>query len=142
MCLDVFACVPMSYNDGAVFVSLSHTPIVSCFSQVMRETDTQVKWPSKLKIGAKSKKGDGFLIHVSLTTIDTIVNCFVFFFLQVFLFSHIHFQARCIYTRCTETQFISLSRSTCEGGRKENQCFGSQKNDSGSAGNTGDSSCA
>lgn len=72
MCLDVFACVPMcvsvSYNDGAVFVSLFRTPIVSCFSQVMRETDTQVKWPSKLKIGAKSKKGDGFSIHVSVTT--------------------------------------------------------------------------
>ncbi|XP_056457165.1 bicaudal C homolog 2 [Gadus chalcogrammus] len=26
------------------------------FERVMRETDTQVKWPSKLKIGAKSKK--------------------------------------------------------------------------------------
>ncbi|XP_052005433.1 bicaudal C homolog 2 [Xyrauchen texanus] len=26
------------------------------FEKVMRETDTQVKWPSKLKIGAKSKK--------------------------------------------------------------------------------------
>ncbi|XP_076594918.1 bicaudal C homolog 2 [Chaetodon auriga] len=26
------------------------------FDRVMRETDTQVKWPSKLKIGAKSKK--------------------------------------------------------------------------------------
>lgn len=26
--------------------------------QVMRETHTQVKWPSKLKIGAKSKKGE------------------------------------------------------------------------------------
>lgn len=31
----------------------------------MRETDTQVKWPSKLKIGAKSKKGDGPLSHSS-----------------------------------------------------------------------------
>uniref|UniRef100_A0A8C6K6L6 Bicaudal C homolog 2 n=1 Tax=Nothobranchius furzeri TaxID=105023 RepID=A0A8C6K6L6_NOTFU len=31
--------------------------VVSCLlSQVMRETNTQVKWPSKLKIGAKSKK--------------------------------------------------------------------------------------
>lgn len=26
--------------------------------QVMRETHTEVKWPSKLKIGAKSKKGE------------------------------------------------------------------------------------
>ncbi|TNN70532.1 Protein bicaudal C 1-B [Liparis tanakae] len=26
------------------------------FQRVMRETDTQVRWPSKLKIGAKSKK--------------------------------------------------------------------------------------
>jgi len=25
--------------------------------QVMEETDTQIAWPSKLKIGAKSKKG-------------------------------------------------------------------------------------
>lgn len=32
--------------------------LLSAPSQVMRETDTQVKWPSKLKIGAKSKKGD------------------------------------------------------------------------------------
>ena len=30
---------------------------LSLRSQVMRETETQVKWPSKLKIGAKSKKG-------------------------------------------------------------------------------------
>lgn len=27
------------------------------FSQIMEETNTQIAWPSKLKIGAKSKKG-------------------------------------------------------------------------------------
>lgn len=35
--------------------------ILTCVSfsspQVMEETDTQIAWPSKLKIGAKSKKG-------------------------------------------------------------------------------------
>ncbi len=35
--------------------------ILKCTSfsvpQVMEETDTQIAWPSKLKIGAKSKKG-------------------------------------------------------------------------------------
>lgn len=34
------------------------TAPVLIFLQVMRETKTQVKWPSKLKIGAKSKKGE------------------------------------------------------------------------------------
>lgn len=29
--------------------------------QIMDETQTQIAWPSKLKIGAKSKKGDDFL---------------------------------------------------------------------------------
>lgn len=37
--------------------------LLSAPSQVMRETDTQVKWPSKLKIGAKSKKGDASLLR-------------------------------------------------------------------------------
>lgn len=27
------------------------------FKQIMEETNTQIAWPSKLKIGAKSKKG-------------------------------------------------------------------------------------
>lgn len=31
----------------------------------MRETNTQVKWPSKLKIGAKSKKGGKFFMFHS-----------------------------------------------------------------------------
>lgn len=49
-------CVFVAYNDSPVFVS--HPLLLFVFPQVMRETDTQVKWPSKLKIGAKSKKGD------------------------------------------------------------------------------------
>uniref|UniRef100_A0A3P8PDS4 SAM domain-containing protein n=1 Tax=Astatotilapia calliptera TaxID=8154 RepID=A0A3P8PDS4_ASTCA len=42
----------MLYGDFFV----SHSLLLSVLSQVMRETNTQVKWPSKLKIGAKSKK--------------------------------------------------------------------------------------
>lgn len=38
---------------NAEFLFLTHS-----LFQVMRETHTQVKWPSKLKIGAKSKKGE------------------------------------------------------------------------------------
>lgn len=49
----------MAYNDTSVFVS--YVLLLSVLPQVMRETDTQVKWPSKLKIGAKSKKGDKLL---------------------------------------------------------------------------------
>uniref|UniRef100_A0A3Q2Y2R9 Bicaudal C homolog 2 n=1 Tax=Hippocampus comes TaxID=109280 RepID=A0A3Q2Y2R9_HIPCM len=40
----------MLYGDSFSLSSLFRP------SQVMKETDTQVKWPSKLKIGAKSKK--------------------------------------------------------------------------------------
>lgn len=50
---------------------LSHTPEVQFFthslSQVMRETGTQVKWPSKLKIGAKSKKGEMISLLLYIT---------------------------------------------------------------------------
>lgn len=62
MCLSVcvlgfvWVFIVMAYNDTSVFVSYSL--LLSVLPQVMRETDTQVKWPSKLKIGAKSKKGD------------------------------------------------------------------------------------
>ncbi|CAG13282.1 unnamed protein product, partial [Tetraodon nigroviridis] len=34
------------------------------YSQIMDETQTQIAWPSKLKIGAKSKKGDCMLVEV------------------------------------------------------------------------------
>lgn len=39
--------------------------------QIMDETQTQIAWPSKLKIGAKSKKGDDsffllLLLHLLL----------------------------------------------------------------------------
>lgn len=34
--------------------------------QIMDETQTQIAWPSKLKIGAKSKKGDDFLLLLLL----------------------------------------------------------------------------
>lgn len=52
----VWVCIFLAYNDASVFVSCAL--LLSALPQVMRETDTQVKWPSKLKIGAKSKKGD------------------------------------------------------------------------------------
>lgn len=53
--------------------------LLSAPSQVMRETDTQVKWPSKLKIGAKSKKGDESLLcssSVSSLTVAGVVQKF------------------------------------------------------------------
>lgn len=34
--------------------------------QIMDETQTQIAWPSKLKIGAKSKKGDYFFFLILL----------------------------------------------------------------------------
>lgn len=49
----------MADNDNSVLVF--HALLSSVLPQVMRETDTQVKWPSKLKIGAKSKKGVALL---------------------------------------------------------------------------------
>ena len=36
---------------------LKHTDSLMIIFQVMEETSTQITWPSKLKIGAKSKKG-------------------------------------------------------------------------------------
>lgn len=84
VCLDVFVCVSLRHTMPAptLFLTLSS---LSVLPQVMRETDTQVKWPSKLKIGAKSKKGEKFLIvqshHISAL-------CFVSFLSHVFLCSH------------------------------------------------------
>lgn len=46
--------------DNECLVCVSHSLLLCVDQQVMKETDTQVKWPSKLKIGAKSKKGDSF----------------------------------------------------------------------------------
>uniref|UniRef100_A0A672YMI6 Bicaudal C homolog 2 n=1 Tax=Sphaeramia orbicularis TaxID=375764 RepID=A0A672YMI6_9TELE len=43
-------------SSSFLLSSLSFPHLLSVLLQVMRETDTQVKWPSKLKIGAKSKK--------------------------------------------------------------------------------------
>lgn len=57
-------CVFAAHNDSPVLVSHSILLFVPV-PQVMRETDTQVKWPSKLKIGAKSKKGDKFFVFQS-----------------------------------------------------------------------------
>lgn len=45
----------LSFYDN----TYTHIPTLTRLSrQVTRETNTQVKWPSKLKIGAKSKKGE------------------------------------------------------------------------------------
>lgn len=76
MCVVVFTCV-FRFVCDCVCVSSLHT-ITTLFSvlvspslllfvlpQVMKETDTKVKWPSKLKIGAKSKKGDKLFIFQS-----------------------------------------------------------------------------
>lgn len=42
-------------------------------SQVMEETNTQIAWPSKLKIGAKSKKGKSLcLMNYSLFSVQTL----------------------------------------------------------------------
>lgn len=63
----VFGCVYVRHTMRALSL------LLSVLSQVMRETDTQVKWPSKLKIGAKSKKGDKSLLCFS--------HCFMSMFL-------------------------------------------------------------
>ena len=50
-------CVVISLN---LFLQqyIFHSPLILFSSiQIMRETDTTITWPSKLKIGAKSKKG-------------------------------------------------------------------------------------
>lgn len=55
-------CMGWCYSRGKTPVFRTHilTPVFfwHVVLQVMVETNTQVKWPSKLKIGAKSKKGD------------------------------------------------------------------------------------
>lgn len=118
-CVSVCVCMfadgrrpPASHNDMAwsLFPALFH-PYCLPLSQVMRETDTQVKWPSKLKIGAKSKKGE----------------------------SQCLFYADCGPT-CNSSVKLStlfLSRSTCEGGGNASQCVRGQEDDPGSSGNKG-----
>lgn len=60
------------------FMRLRHSLLLHCqfplimfptyLLQIMDETQTQIAWPSKLKIGAKSKKGDfsSFSYHFSI----------------------------------------------------------------------------
>lgn len=135
----VFWCASVGHTMTALSLFLSLLLFV--LSQVMRETDTQVKWPSKLKIGAKSKKGDKFLIYFSHTTSVLFVLSPSW---QVFFCSHrLIYRFPWIYSNVQHfTHFkLFLSRSTCEGGGEESQCFGSQKKDTGSAGNKGEGSC-
>lgn len=122
----VFGCVYVRHTMRALSL------LLSVLSQVMRETDTQVKWPSKLKIGAKSKKGDKSLL------------CFSHCFMSVFLLlpqlisrwfpMNIHPSIQFLLIKIK----ILFSRSTCEGRGEEKQCFGSQKKDTWSAGNKGE----
>ena len=44
-------------NPGDRFSCDAAHGSVVCLFQIMDETNTQISWPSKLKIGAKSKKG-------------------------------------------------------------------------------------
>ncbi|TNM98775.1 hypothetical protein fugu_013339 [Takifugu bimaculatus] len=67
------------------------------FERVMRETDTQVKWPSKLKIGAKSKKGDEPLLCSSCVSSLTVAG---------------------VVQKSAQTFVEFPHRSACEGGGK------------------------
>lgn len=80
--------------------------LLSAPSQVMRETDTQVKWPSKLKIGAKSKKGDESLLCSSCVLSLTVAGA---------------------VQKSAQTLVEFSHRSTREGGGEERRRHGSQK---------------
>ena len=43
----------------------------------MEETRTQIAWPSKLKIGAKSKKGES-LVGASVCLIKHLLHCLMY----------------------------------------------------------------
>lgn len=98
LCETVLCFVCNCLNCDLRLFCLSLSPLHYCFvlPQVMSETNTQVKWPSKLKIGAKSKKGDK-LLHTHTYTHKRTHS------LSAFTFS-------CFYVLLSEDQWTVLSQ--------------------------------
>lgn len=137
--LDVFMCVCVgcvcvfvAYNDSSLLLTLSYC---SCLHRWWEKLT--LRWNGhpnwRLEPNQRKVTNSWHLIHI--------ISVFCTFPVAPFCSRKlIYHSPQCTQMYSVKTELFFPCRSTCEGGREENQCFGSQKEDTRSAGNQGEGS--